>query len=119
MRRSGIQFILIVEDSSTKAEQLRYILEKRNYSVTAAANGREALIVIAGGKPGLVISDIIMPEMDGFELCRRIKAREETCDIPVMLLTSLSDPQVSSLFEFATKYIQVILIRDDEISINP
>jgi signal transduction histidine kinase len=85
--------ILIVEDSPTQAEQLRYILEKHKYRVTAVANGREALTAMAGGKPALVISDIIMPEMDGFELCRRIKGSEETRDIPVILLTSLSDPQ--------------------------
>jgi signal transduction histidine kinase len=84
--------ILIVEDSPTQAAQLQYILERHGFSVSVAANGREALAVLAGGKPALVISDIIMPEIDGFELCRRIKESEETRDIPVILLTSLSDP---------------------------
>ena len=85
--------ILIVEDSQTQAAQLQYILERHGFPVSVAANGREALAVMAGEKPALLISDIIMPEMDGFELCRRIKAGEETRDIPVILLTSLSDPQ--------------------------
>jgi hypothetical protein len=83
--------ILIVEDSPTQAAQLRHILERHGFTVQAAANGREALDVLAGGKPSLVISDIIMPEMDGFELCRWIKEHRETRDIPVILLTSLSD----------------------------
>lgn len=85
--------ILIVEDSQTQAAQLQYILERHGFSVSVAANGREALAILAGRKPALVISDIIMPEMDGFELCRRIKGSDETRDIPVILLTSLSDPQ--------------------------
>jgi len=85
--------ILIVEDSPTQAAQLQYILETHGFPVSAAANGGEALTALAGGEIALVISDIIMPEMDGFELCRRIKACKETRNIPVILLTSLSDPQ--------------------------
>ncbi|HEY6872699.1 MAG TPA: response regulator [Geobacteraceae bacterium] len=84
--------ILIVEDSPTQAEQLRYILEKHGHRVMAAGNGRQALSVMAEEKPGLIISDIIMPEMDGYELCRAIKADERYRDIPVILLTSLADP---------------------------
>jgi hypothetical protein len=85
--------ILIVEDSPTQAAQLQYILERHGFPVSVVANGGEALKVIAREKTALVISDIIMPEMDGYELCRRIKASEETRDIPVILLTSLSDTQ--------------------------
>ena len=83
--------ILIVEDSPTQAAQLRHILERHGFTVSTAANGREALVLLAGGMPSLVISDIIMPEMDGFELCRWIEDNRETRDIPVILLTSLSD----------------------------
>src|SRR6266568_9607334 len=84
--------ILVVEDSPTQAEQLRYILEKHGYKVSIAGNGREALAVMAERKLGLVITDIIMPEMDCYELCRRIKGDERLKDIPVILLTALSDP---------------------------
>lgn len=83
--------ILIVEDSPTQAAQLQYILERHGFTVSVAANARDALAVLAEKKPALVISDVIMPEIDGFELCRWIKAKEETRDIPVILLTSLSD----------------------------
>ncbi|HYS43147.1 MAG TPA: response regulator, partial [Geobacteraceae bacterium] len=85
--------ILIIEDSLTQAEQLRDILERHHYRVSAAGNGREALAAIAVSKPALIISDIIMPEMDGYELCSRIKADERYRGIPVILLTSLSNPR--------------------------
>ena len=85
--------ILIVEDSTTQAEELRHILEKYGYFVVGAKNGREALDILHTGKPALVISDIVMPEMDGFELCKRIKGNASLKEIPVFLLTALSDPE--------------------------
>jgi two-component system sensor histidine kinase/response regulator len=85
--------ILIVEDSPTQAEELGYMLEQHRYRVTAAANGREALAILERQKPIAVISDIVMPEMDGYDLCRRIKGSTEFHDVPVILLTSLSDPE--------------------------
>jgi CheY-like chemotaxis protein len=84
--------ILAVDDSPTQVERLRYILEQRGYRVTVANDGRQALACLNGKKPALVISDIVMPEMNGYQLCQRIKAEEHTRDIPVILLTSLSDP---------------------------
>ncbi|NJD23402.1 MAG: response regulator [Melioribacter sp.] len=82
--------ILIAEDSVTQAEQLKYILEKYKYNVLVAKNGKEALGMIIKHKPSLVISDIIMPEMNGYELCKEIKLSESTMEIPVILLTSLT-----------------------------
>lgn len=84
--------ILVIEDSPTQAEQLRYMLEKHGYRVTTAGTGREALAFMAERKPGLIITDVIMPEMDGYELCRAVKSDERFRDIPVIMLTSLSDP---------------------------
>jgi two-component system sensor histidine kinase/response regulator len=83
--------ILIIEDSPTQAAQLQHILERHGFTVSAAANGREALNKMADKKPALVISDVIMPEMDGYELCRRIKSDGRYRDIPVILLTSLAE----------------------------
>ncbi|MHB8091263.1 MAG: hybrid sensor histidine kinase/response regulator [Syntrophales bacterium] len=85
--------ILIVEDSPTQAEKLKHILEEQGHQVIHAMNGRDALAILNDQMPNLVISDIIMPEMDGFELCRNIKADERLRSTPVILLTSLSDPQ--------------------------
>jgi two-component system, sensor histidine kinase and response regulator len=85
--------ILVIEDSPTQAEYLKYILEKHNYQVRVASNGSEALAMLDESKPELIITDVIMPEMDGFELCRKIKNDERFKEIPVIILTSLADPQ--------------------------
>src|SRR6266478_837454 len=84
--------ILIVEDSATQAERLQHVLEEHGYRLSAARNGREALAAIRANPPTLVISDIVMPEMDGYHLCRQIKQDDQFKNLPVILLTSLSDP---------------------------
>ena len=85
--------ILIVEDSRTQAEQLKHILEKHEYKVSIANNGKQALSFFGKHKPALIISDIIMPEMNGYELCKSIKTDFGDEEIPVILLTSLSDAE--------------------------
>jgi two-component system, sensor histidine kinase and response regulator len=85
--------ILVVEDSPTQSMLLQNILEKHGYQVSVARNGREALASLRDRKPTMVISDINMPEMDGYQLCNAIKTDEQLRDLPVMLLTSLSAPQ--------------------------
>ena len=85
--------ILIAEDSPTQAQRLKHILEQQGYLVTHAANGRLALAAAQHHQPTLIISVVVMPEMDGYELCRRIKADPALGDIPVILTTTLSDPQ--------------------------
>jgi len=85
--------ILVVEDSPTQAIKLQHFLEQNEYSVSVACNGREALEEVRKKKPTLMISDIVMPEMDGFELCRIIKSDEHFKDIPILLLSALSDPE--------------------------
>ncbi len=82
--------ILIVEDSRTQAVKLQYLLEESGFRVQVAYNGVEALAAIDKNIPTLIISDIVMPEIDGYELCRRIRADKKTQHIPVILLTSLS-----------------------------
>jgi PAS domain S-box-containing protein len=84
--------ILIVEDSSTQAMQLKYILEQSGFHVTVAVDGEEAIEVLNRFKPKIVISDIVMPKLDGFQLCKKIRENDNYCDIPVILVTSLSDP---------------------------
>ena len=85
--------ILVVEDSPTQAERLRYILEREDFKVKVASNGQMALQMLTQEPPDIVISDIIMPEMDGYELCRRIKTDSALKDVSVVLATSLSDPK--------------------------
>jgi len=85
--------ILIVEDSLTQSMQLKYLLEKNNYHVMTADNGLDALSLLGQYDPTIIISDICMPVMDGYELCRRVKALDRPREIPVILLTSLSNPE--------------------------
>ncbi len=82
--------ILVVEDSSTQAVALETLLENAGYMVTVAGSGEAALDSMRANAVGLVLTDIVMPGIDGYELCRRIKT--EWSDVPVILLTSLTDP---------------------------
>src|SRR6266852_5879889 len=85
--------ILIAEDSPTQAAQLDYHLTARGYRVTTARNGREALARALQKKPAMIITDVVMPEMDGYVLCREVKSQPSLKDVPVILLTSLSGPE--------------------------
>ena len=85
--------ILIVEDSATQSLELQLILERHGYRVTANGNAEQALATLLTFQPTLVISDINMPGMDGYQLCQKIKNDPALKDIPVMLLTSLSAPK--------------------------
>lgn len=84
--------ILVVEDSPTQAESLRHILEQNNYIVHTTVSGVAALKFLETQTPTMVITDIIMPEMDGYELCKKMKSDKILEKIPVILLTTLSDP---------------------------
>ncbi len=82
--------ILVVEDSSTQAVALETLLQNEGYTVTVASSGEAAIESVRANHVALVLTDIVMPGIDGYELCRRIKS--EWTDIPVILLTSLTDP---------------------------
>ncbi len=85
--------ILIAEDSQTQAEQLTHYLSARGYTVTVARDGTQALAAALRRKPAMIITDVVMPEMDGYTLCKEIKSLPAFKDVPVVLLTSLSGPQ--------------------------
>ena len=81
--------ILIVEDNDDLRNFMRYPLQA-DFDVMLATNGAEAWEIVQKQMPDLVVSDVMMPEMDGFELCRLMKSTFETSHIPVILLTALS-----------------------------
>lgn len=90
---TSIKKILIAEDSPTQALRLQMLLENKGYEVLTGTNGLKALELIdTVDLPDLIISDIVMPEMDGYELCGKVKQNKETRNIPVILLTQLSNP---------------------------
>ena len=98
--------ILVVEDNDDLRDYLSHILSE-NYRIETATNGKEALMILPAFKPDLVLSDIMMPEMRGDELCIAIKNNIETSHIPVILLTALNDDQsiMDGLRTGADKYL--------------
>lgn len=84
--------ILVVDDSLTTRTLEKNILEAAGYHVTLATDGQEALAAMAGEVPDIVISDILMPRVDGFQLARRLKSDERTAHVPIILVSSLDSP---------------------------
>ena len=85
---SGSQSILIVEDDETTREMLTKSLESNDYKVRTAHNGKEGLEKVKKGKPGLILLDLMMPEMDGFEFSEKLRQNKEWLDIPVVVITA-------------------------------
>lgn len=84
--------VLAVEDSMVQSKRIQRFFQDHAIPYTICQNGAEALESIYAKKPMLIISDIVMPVMDGYELCKTLKSTIEYRDIPFILLTSLSDP---------------------------
>ncbi len=80
--------VLVVEDSVTQREMITDLLKDSGMTVTAASDGVEALEQIKGGCPDIVILDIVMPRMNGYELCRRLKSDPETQEVPVVMCST-------------------------------
>ena len=80
--------ILIVEDHLAMQEALRSVLEEEGYRVVTAAEGRTALILMQDIRPDLILSDLRMPVMDGFALCRAVRGRRESASTPFILVTA-------------------------------
>lgn len=98
--------VLIVEDNKELRVHLRKELRSR-FKVREAANGKEGLEKINKYYPDIVISDVMMPEMDGFEMCRQAKVNIETCHIPIILLTarSLEEDRIEGYQTGADEYL--------------
>lgn len=83
--------ILVVDDVFPNVKLLQVKLSNEYYNVTTAMSGQEALNAVEVDRPDLVLLDVMMPGMDGFETCRRLKANPSTADIPIVMVTALSD----------------------------
>lgn len=83
--------ILIVDDTPTNIQVLTGILKEKGYQLSIATNGKQALQVLEKIHPDLILLDVMMPEMDGFEACRRIKQSENLRDIPIIFLTAKTE----------------------------
>ncbi|NEQ99295.1 MAG: response regulator [Cyanothece sp. SIO2G6] len=80
--------VLVVEDSVAQREMITGLLRENGLTVAVASDGVEALEHIQGTRPDLVVLDIVMPRMNGYEVCRRLKADPETQDVPVVMCSS-------------------------------
>jgi two-component system alkaline phosphatase synthesis response regulator PhoP len=100
--------ILIVDDEPDIRDLIAYNLNREGFPVATASNGREALEKIASDGAALVIMDIMMPELDGFETCKAIRANPKTTNIPVLFLTArhAEVDQVVSLELGGDDYVQ-------------
>jgi two-component system cell cycle sensor histidine kinase/response regulator CckA len=108
--------VLVVEDNPTQAQELQHLLEQSGFKARLSRDGEEALAALEEHKPGIVLTDIVMAGMDGFELCRRIRAGEELSDLPVVLVTSLANPHdVLKGLECGADTFIVKPFREDEL----
>ena len=80
--------VLVVEDEAALADLLKYNLEKEGYRVSVAADGEEALMTANESAPDLVVLDWMLPKAPGIEVCRRLRARQETRNTPIVMLTA-------------------------------
>src|SRR5262245_3906688 len=83
--------ILIVDDTPANIQMLSGMLKEKGYQLSVATNGMQALEVLEKIKPDLILLDVMMPELDGFETCRRIKRSEAWRDIPIIFLTARTE----------------------------
>lgn len=84
----GQPSVLIVEDEPAQREVLAYNLEAEGFSVSTAANGEEALLMISEAPPDVIVLDWMLPAVSGIEVCRRLKSRPETRGLPVIMLSA-------------------------------
>jgi DNA-binding response OmpR family regulator len=87
------ELILIVEDEKSVADLLRYNLQKAGYRTVVAPDGEQALRNVRFGEPSLVLLDILLPEMDGWEVCRIIRNSERGAFLPVLMMTALASEE--------------------------
>ncbi|MBE9561626.1 MAG: response regulator, partial [Proteobacteria bacterium] len=83
--------ILIVDDNPQNLQVLGSILKEHGYKPAAAQSGDKAIEFVQKKSPDLILLDIMMPGIDGIEVCRRFKAKESTKDIPIIFITALSE----------------------------
>lgn len=99
--------ILVVEDESDFRDLIRHLLSEKGYDVNTAANGEEGLRLYSELAPDLVILDVHLPDMTGFEICRKIRAEGPRAETPILICTVRSEvsPVAEGLGSGATDYV--------------
>jgi DNA-binding response OmpR family regulator len=95
--------ILFIEDESALQKTFRGVLEKEGYEMISALDGETGLRLAKSEKPDLILLDLILPKVSGFEVLKSLKANQETKDIPVIVLTNLEDLEsIDKVFRLGT-----------------
>lgn len=93
MKKSRVASILVVDDNSQNLQLLGSVLQERGYDVAFAMNGKEALDYLTEELPDLILLDVMMPGMDGFEVCRDFKKVPDNKNVPVIFLTAKTETE--------------------------
>src|SRR5689334_19483581 len=99
MGSNGNAKILVVDDIPENVRLLEAVLVARGYGVVSATNGTDALELVASEKPDLVLLDVVMPGMDGYAVCRQLRADDQTAVLPVIMVTSSIGPEKTKAIE--------------------
>jgi DNA-binding response OmpR family regulator len=99
MASDGAGKILVVDDTPENVRLLEAVLIPRGYEVLTATSGQDALDLVATARPDLVLLDVVMPAMDGYAVCKALRADEETAVLPVIMVTSSSGPEKTKAIE--------------------
>lgn len=111
--------VLVVEDTLSEMELISHYLRESGFSVANAVSAKDALQRIQEGLPDLIITDIVMPDMSGFELCRNLKRNASTAAIPIVVCSS-KDQEIDRLWavkQGATAYITKPFTRDELVQV--
>lgn len=107
--------ILVVDDEPMARDLLRLMLERAGFKIIEAVDGYDALEKIPQHKPDLIILDVMMPGMDGFEVCRTLRAQPETSDLPIIMLSARTQARSvqEGLAAGANRYLSKLVSRRD------
>ncbi|HEY4001667.1 MAG TPA: response regulator, partial [Candidatus Xenobia bacterium] len=107
MEQPDAPLILIVDDNKQNVQLLKVCLESKEYRTQVAYDGEEGIRLAQEIKPDLVLLDVMLPGMDGFEVCRQLKTQNHTIFLPIIMITALSEPQdkIRGLEEGADDYL--------------
>lgn len=106
--------ILLVDDSSTVLLMEKMILAKGPYEIVTASNGEDAIVKAACEHPDAILLDVIMPKMNGFDACRALRRQEQTCDTPIIMVTTRGEEEyvetgyASGCTDYITKPINAL-----------
>ena len=93
MAHGGMKIVLVIDDDPTMIEMVKDFLESHGYHVIPARSGEEALRKAGTSKPDVLILDVMMPGIDGYEVCRKLKTEERLSGVPVIMFTASGDPK--------------------------